>query len=397
MHPILFDIPLNLWAVGIVAALFGIGSFIRTRYQPADRNSSYIADFLGLNVRWGEVKSDWMTSIVRGLFGAVIAGAIAYGVKLIADKKFDAQAIPLHIYGLMMATGFIVAIWLAMRAAKIQGLPDVPLRNAQGKVVKDKKGRPVQLTSSELVSDLAFYILVAGLVGSRILYIITRWDAEYSHDPLKMLEVWNGGLVWYGGLIGATLTAAWFVRRYQVSFWTYVDLLVPSVSIGHALGRLGCFSAGCCFGRVVHSSWFPFAAKFPPGSPAAIQHFGDLGVTHWSLPIYPTEIMESLGEVVIFFILLRIASRKRYHGQVLLTYFFLYPILRTVMEMFRGDTIRAFLFHWPAPDKFGNSIFMSTSQAASIVVAIAGLVLMIGLARARKAKTAEAVPSAKAA
>ena len=387
MHPILFEIPLAWSTVAFVALLFGFGGLVRTRFAPADRNASYLAEFLGLNVRWGVVQSSWNEAAKQAAQSALSAGLLGGAVKWIATEQLHKETIPLHIYGLMMATAFIVGIGLSMRQAKREGLPDVVLRDADGFELKDAKGRPITLTASELVSDLGFHLLVAGLIGSRVLYIITRWDAEYSREPLRVLRVWEGGLVWYGGLIAATLVAYRFVRKHRISFWPYGDLLVSSASLGHGIGRLGCFAAGCCFGNVARDG-FPLTVQFPAESSAWAQHVKDHLIDRSavvSLPVYPTQLFEAGGELLIFLALLWIRTRKRFHGQVILSYFFLYPLLRTVIEMFRGDAIRGFVFKWPAE---GAPMLLSTSQAVSILVAAAGFTLSIVLGRRAKASAA---------
>ena len=114
-----------------------------------------------------------------------------------------------------------------------------------------------------------FYLIVAGLGGANVLYNLTRWDEKkFGHgaEVLMFWKWWSLGLVWYGGLLAAFFVGWWFVPKHKVSFWPYADLVVSGVAIGHALGRLGCFSAGCCFGNPA-SEGFPFTVHFPPGSP----------------------------------------------------------------------------------------------------------------------------------
>jgi phosphatidylglycerol:prolipoprotein diacylglycerol transferase len=385
MHPILVQIPLGPITIAVVAVLFGLGGLVRARFKPADKDSSYFAHFLGLNVQWGEVEAPWGKAVQAGLVQAVIAGAATFGVKLVAQRippGYD--AIPLHTYGVMMAIAFVVGIWLAMRAARAQGLPPVPLRDEKGRPIVEK-GVAAVIPAESFVADLTFYLLVAGLVGSRVLYIMTRWDAEYARDPSKVFRIWEGGLVWYGAFIGSAATAVYYVRKYKVAFLPIADVLIPSVSIGHALGRLGCFAAGCCFGNVARPG-FPLAVHFPHDSPAFADHLSSGLVSRFaeqSLAVYPTQIMESTGETLIFLILLLVRSRKKFHGQVLLTYIWLYPVLRTIMEMFRGDKIRGFFFKWPSADA---PMLLSTSQGVSIVVAIAAIALTVVLGRQRGAQ-----------
>jgi phosphatidylglycerol:prolipoprotein diacylglycerol transferase len=381
MYPILFNIPLDSWVtLAVVAIVFAAGGFIRRRFEPSDRDTNYLATFLGLNVYWDRPVAPVSKALTSAAIDGGIAVAVTLAARYVAKNYFSTTVLPLHLYGVMMASAFLVGIWLAMREATHQQLPPVPYLDEKGKQVVDKKtGNKVYLQAADIMSDLAFYLLVAGLVGSRILYIFTRWDEDYAPDPKRIFVFWEGGLVWYGGLIGATLITVWFIRKHNIAFLPYGDTIVPGVSLAHAVGRLGCFAAGCCFGNRA-AAWFPFAARFPSDSPAAAEHFGAhlIPAGTASLPVYPTQIMEALGEVLIFFILLRVRSRKRFHGQVLITYFFLYAILRTVMEMFRGDAIRGFFFRWPTPD---HPMLLSTSQGVSIGMAIVGITLTVILLR----------------
>jgi len=382
MHPILFEIPLTWWTVALVAALFGLGGVVRTRFAPAARDSSYLAEFLGLNVRWGEVVAGWDAALREGLKSAASAGLVAAAVKWVAHEKFQKESIPLHVYGLMMATAFVVGIGLAARQARREGLADVVLRDRDGVELKDAKGQRLSITASELVTDLGFRLLVSGLVGARLLYIVTRWQEEYADNPVKVFQIWEGGLVFYGGFILAALTAYFFVVKHRISFWPYADILIPSVALGHALGRLGCFAAGCCFGNVAREG-FPLTVQFPAQSAAWWEHVSKHLIERTSagsLPVYPTQLFEAAGEATIFLALLLIRARKRFHGQVTLSYFFLYPLLRTVIEMFRGDSIRGFLLHWP---ERGHEMLLSTSQAVSLAVAVTGLVMTFFILRAK--------------
>lgn len=394
MHPILVNIPLSWPVLGFFALLFLVGGVINARFAQASRDASYLASFLGLNVRWGEVVLPWGKAFLAGLQQFAVVAVVLAAVKYVAASQFQVESIPLHVYGVMMATAFIVGIGLSTREARHQNLPSVPLYGKDGKALVDEKGRRLVLTASELVSDLTFYLLIAGLAGARLLYIMTRWDAEYSHSPAKIFRVWEGGLVWYGGLIGAFFVSWWFVRKHRISFWPYADLLVPVVALGHGIGRIGCFAAGCCFGNPALES-FPLSVQFPAGSPAFNDHVA-MGLieraAQFSAPVYPTQIMEAIGECTIFFLLLFIRSRKRFHGQVVLAYFFLYPILRVVMEMFRGDKIRGFFFQWPSKE---HTMLLSTSQGVSILMALGGLALTVVIIRQknRAQRAAEVAPS----
>src|SRR4051812_38488012 len=151
-------------------------------------------------------------------------------------------AVPIHTYGILVAGGFLVAMSMAARAAQRSGL--------------DK----------ERVLDLSFGILVAAMIGSRVLFIIVNWD-EYAHDLWGIFEFWKGGLVFYGGFLGAVAFSIWYMRKHEMSFFPYADALGPTVAIGQALGRLGCFAAGCCWGGASDAHQ-PIPAPFPSGFPA---------------------------------------------------------------------------------------------------------------------------------
>lgn len=384
MHPVLFEISASLTTLLVIVGVFFVGGVISSRFKPAAGDASYLASMLGMNVRWGEVARPWGESLVRALVQAAVAGGVAFALGKIAPSLspgFD--GIPLHFYGMMMASAFIVGIYVSQKQADHERLPSVTLVDAKGKALKDEKGKPVVLTSRQLVGDLSFYLLLAGLAGSRILYIITRWEDEYSRNPAKIFKVWEGGLVWYGGLIAATLVAVWFVKKHSISFLPYGDILVPGVALGHGIGRLGCFAAGCCFGNPAMEG-FPLSVQFPAGSPAHASHIGEGLISSGALasaPVYPTQVMEAGAEGLIFFALLWIRARKRFHGQVLISYFGLYAVWRFINEMFRGDDIRSFWFKWP--EGAHKPMLMSTSQGIAIIMAVAALVILAVLLKKR--------------
>jgi phosphatidylglycerol:prolipoprotein diacylglycerol transferase len=125
----------------------------------------------------------------------------------------------LHTYGVLIAIGFLLAVLVARNEAHRTGI------------------------DPNLILDLSFYLLLAALVGSRLFYILSNWE-EFADHPLDAIKFWRGGLVFYGGLIFAFLVGIWYVRKHHLSFSKIADLMAPSIAIGQALGRLGCFSAG---------------------------------------------------------------------------------------------------------------------------------------------------------
>jgi phosphatidylglycerol:prolipoprotein diacylglycerol transferase len=200
-----------------------------------------------------------------------------------------------------------------------------------------------------------------------------------------MFRIWEGGLVFYGGFVASVVFSAYYCWKKKRDFFVVSDTLIPSVALGHFFGRLGCFAAGCYWGALVDPS-YPLAVKFPVGSLAynSMQHAGLIGIdAQYTLPVHPVQLYESTGELCLFFILLLVRTRKRFHGQVLLTYLFLYPILRTSLEFIRGDSARGV-----------NVIFgLSTSQIISILVASTAVILLVYLQRRRGSITEAAAPA----
>ena len=323
---------------------------------------------------WQDVRAGLVDDRARPL--KVFAGGVAALVVIVAvfvrPWTFTKDMrLPLHTYGLMIAIGFLSAIAVAAARAKREGL--------------DKN----------VVLDLSFWALVAGLVGSRILFIIVNPGQYFGANfltqvgPIKLptlLVFWRGGLVFYGGLLGAFFLLTWYLRRNRLPYFRYADILIASVPLGHFFGRLGCFSAGCCWGKHCNPSAF-FATFFPRGSLVFSQTSAATHVEHagrlTTQALYPTQLMESLGVLLLFAALLVIARYKRFHGQVLISYLILYPLFRTVNETFRGDWERGLLFRWPA----NNPVMLSTSQIISVLVAALGIGFIVW--RLRRIKPAE--------
>jgi len=260
--------------------------------------------------------------------------------------------VPLHTYGLMLALGFIAAVSVIAREA-------------------DRMGEDV-----DRILDLTFWILVAGLVGSRVMFMIVNW-ADYAKDPLLIFQIWRGGLVWYGGFLGAFGMCVYFARKHRLPLFRTVDIITLGLPLGHAFGRLGCFAAGCCYGKVCSLPW---GARFPSDSLAynGLADAGALGVqgagatlpSH-TPPLHPTQLYESATELLVFFALLAVRQRKRRDGQVFLAYLVVYPIARSIIELFRGDVERGYVV----------KNVLSTSQFLSILVALGAAVLFVVLRR----------------
>jgi phosphatidylglycerol:prolipoprotein diacylglycerol transferase len=265
------------------------------------------------------------------------------------------QELALHTYGLAIAVGFLVAILVGVRAAARTG------------------------EDAERVRDLCFWLLVSSLIGSRLLFIATNVPTyvqlcREENDCFRALRVWEGGLVFFGGFFGALLTAVWYTRRHGMRFWRVADVLAPSVAIGHFFGRLGCYAAGCCWGKEAHGAALAWAVHFPAAS-LVFQDYAAREALPLSAevtpPLHPVQLYEALGELGLFFALSLLLRRKRWDGQVLVAYLMGYSVLRFIVELYRGDAARRFV-----------TASLSTSQFIALLTI--PLALAVFLARRRQ-------------
>lgn len=214
--------------------------------------------------------------------------------------------IPIRMYGLMIGIGFLFAIYLASRRAKKEGI------------------------DPDRILDMGVYLLLAAIVGSRLLYVLTNLP-EFSARPLDAFAIWKGGLVFYGGLLAAVPVGIWYVRKHGLPVWKVADIMAPYTALGHAFGRLGCFFAGCCYGA-------------PCSGPVCITFNDPHALAPLGVPLFPTQLMESGGEFLIFGVLILLRRYKRYDGWLFWLYPLLYAVLRFVNEFFRGDAVRGVYF-----------------------------------------------------
>jgi phosphatidylglycerol:prolipoprotein diacylglycerol transferase len=319
MLPILFQIVIPsgwTWAVAILVAIV----IVVTRAVSWRRQSSKE----GKRASWGEAL--WSD---KGVVGALLVGFLAAWRTGALDETIQ---VPLHTYGVMLALAFVAAIWLAQKEAERQG------------------------QDPQFVGDLSFWILVSSLVGARLYFIFVNWGDYFGANALvvtrfgripRFFALWEGGMVFYGGFIAAALAAAIYLRLKKMQFLPWSDTLIPSVAFGQFLGRIGCFSAGCCWGRSCDEA-LPWAARFPPES-LAFQAMASranparfIASDHLhTLAIHPVQLYESLGELLLFaFLAIWLRPRKRFNGQVMAAWLMLYAALRATTETFRGDVER---------------------------------------------------------
>lgn len=254
----------------------------------------------------------------------------------------------IHIatYGFLVALGVLLGLTVVLRLSKKQGLDPDEMWNLCGLVV------------------------LAGIIGSKVLYVINEWGTTFhSIGDVFSLSTLQAGGVFSGGLVLALITAIWYLRKHQISFLRAADVIAPGLALGHSVGRLGCFSAGCCYGR---ETTVPWGVTFT--NPLANQIVG----TPLGVKLHPTQLYEMFAELVNFVILYYLATRKKFEGQILGLYLVMYGIERYVIEFFRGDPGRGEILG-----------IMSGTQLISILLVIAGGVLwMVRLPLRAPAKVA---------
>lgn len=241
----------------------------------------------------------------------------------------------LRSYGLMVALGFLAAIWMVSREAERVG------------------------ENKEKIVDLAFYMVLAAVVGARLLYVLLEWQ-YFSTNPLDAFKIWKGGLVFYGGFLGALAAGALYVRKESMPFWKTADIFALVIPLGHAVGRIGCLLAGCCYGAATNLPW-------------AVEYTHPESLAPLHVHLHPTQVYSSVNNLAIFGILLLLRKRKHFEGQLALTYVFLYSITRGIIEIWRGDD-RGILFYG----------VISPAQLIGVVLAFASIAGMVFLYRRSK-------------
>ncbi len=234
---------------------------------------------------------------------------------------FSIGSFPIHSYGVLIAIGFVLAVLHIKHNAK-------------------------QLNwNTEQIVDYCFVSLLVGFVGARSVFVITQFEYFLS-NPLEVFYVWEGGLVFYGGPLAVIPLTIWFARKNNYNLYQLGDIGVQGLTLAHAIGRLGCLAAGCCHGSACS---YPWAIRLD--SPLVEDSLR-------GLPTHPVQLYESAALALLFLCLKIIYKRQRFKGQTMLVYFMAYPLIRSVTEIFRGDTVRGFII--------GD--WLSTSQFISLLI-----------------------------
>jgi len=239
----------------------------------------------------------------------------------------------LPTYGFLAAVGLLVGLSVSVRNAERQGI------------------------NPEKTWNLGILAILAGIVGAKLLMVLNDWNYYKGHPrEIFSLTTLQAGGVWSGGLVLAVLVSWWYIHRNRIPVLRTCDAFAPGIALGHAIGRLGCFAAGCCWGKPTNLPWGvtftnPLAALLV-GTPLGVR-------------LHPTQIYEMLVELANFFLLTWLLRRKKFNGQVIGAYMFVYGFARFFLEFLRDDPDRGSVF--------GG--FMSGTQLLAIGLVIFGGVL----------------------
>ncbi len=233
----------------------------------------------------------------------------------------------IYSYGIMAALGFLCSIltwlWLGRRETRPPGF----------------------------AADLGFWLMTSGIVGSRLAYVFANWP-YYRGNPIEIIRIDQGGLIFYGGFLLACVALSLFARHHRMPLWHLADFAIPGLAIGHALGRIGCFLNGCCYGRPAGDAFCGIA--YPPGC--------EPGKLFPGLPLYPVQLIEAAALLILWLVLLIAYPRRKKDGAVFALYLTLYPPVRFLLEYLRGDERQS----WLALD---------VAQVTSLTLFLAGILL----------------------
>ena len=230
-------------------------------------------------------------------------------------ELFTIFGITIYTYGLMVAVGFFTGMTY---------------------IIKHTNNIPVK---KDQMYDFLFYLIICSIIGARLLYVLVNIDFFIQH-PADIIKVWQGGLVFYGGFITAILYAVLYCKYKKIDIKKLADVFAPALALGHAFGRIGCFFSGCCYGKET-------------------QCFISINNR------YPTQIMEAVGNLIIFFVLHKLYKKSHKNGYIFLLYLVLYSVLRFLIEFLRGDDRGTFF------------LGLSPAQNISLVIFVIAIILLI--------------------
>lgn len=241
-------------------------------------------------------------------------------------------------YGVMIAIACLLGLWVAGREAERKGI------------------------DREKTQDIFLYAIIGAVIGARLYYVAFAGWARFLDNPLSVFAVWQGGLAIHGGILGGLLVSLFYTRRQKIRFWKFADMGAPSLILGQAIGRIGCFLNGDAHG---YPTDMPWGLVYSPESPAGQMFPGQ--------PLHPTQLYEMLFNFIIFGILWKVRKKMKVDGHLFLLYVIFYSVIRIFVEHFRADKLTY----------FEN---ISSAQSIGIIGIILGFVLMFVLQRKKIAQ-----------
>jgi len=253
---------------------------------------------------------------------------------------FHVGPLAIHWYGVMMAIAFIAGLWTASRRGLREGI------------------------AAEKILDIGPWLVVGTILGARTLYVMTYWKDSFAGGSwTEIFKIWNGGLVFYGGLIGASLAGILYARVKHIALWKLADVIAPSIALGYVFGRIGCLLNGCCYGAACSLPW---AIHYPPG--------------HETYPngVHPTPVYDSILNLILYFGLAWLYRHKKFDGQVFAAYLLCYAVTRSIVESFRGDY---------TPIHIHSAMHLTPGQLVSMGIFAAGIAMWAALRRFQPKRT----------
>jgi phosphatidylglycerol:prolipoprotein diacylglycerol transferase len=247
---------------------------------------------------------------------------------------FEFGPVTVTWYGILVACGFIAGLWTASRRAARRQIP------------------------ADTIMDLGPWLLLGAIVGARVFYVVSYWEEDFAGHPFyEVFMIQHGGLVYYGGLMGASLACIVFARSKKLPLWRLADVLAPSIALGSFFGRWGCLTYGCCYGA---PTTLPWGIQFPKDHESYPQH------------VHPTQIYDALLNLALYGLLAWLYRKRKFEGCVFAVYLMCYALLRSFVEIFRGDYTTRHYWHGMTP-----------AQLVSIGIFLAGALLLLTLPRKR--------------
>ncbi|MDR3113058.1 MAG: prolipoprotein diacylglyceryl transferase [Endomicrobium sp.] len=247
---------------------------------------------------------------------------------------FQFFSIKLYSYGLFAAFAFLAAFfYISSRAAKT---------------------KPILMEQNAL-QNLFLYCAAIAIFGARLMYVLMNLQT-FSQAPLDIFKIWEGGLVYYGGFVCAVLFVILYLKKHKIAVLKFSDIIAPALALGHALGRIGCFFAGCCYGKPCDLPW---SVVFSNADSLALKN----------VHIHPTQLYEFLFNFLIFLILHLYNKKAHKDGKAAAFYLIMYSLMRFIIEFFRGDERGEFF------------LGLSPAQNISIVLFIFGILLLLFILR----------------